>query len=201
MVTSQPTLDELSSKKRSYHKPVCTPYSSAEASRLLAERTLRSKTNANLGAGPVLLVTEYSGDATLSEETARNAGMQCHQLSLVDGVHVLYVMLNEVTRSTDVHTGLFLLDLRDASKADISMFERISNDIHLGGSALAILGRPTISLFNDRLVSGGCWQLCGLVSPAMLAKALKSFLQLCGAVTETQRQIIQQRQPECAPGA
>jgi len=183
------------SARRPYVKPSCKLVPISAVCQHLRENSLREAAVALSGssvppvAGPDLLITGYSGHASLIEESVRTIGTLCRRVSLEDRIPALHITLTDVRED---HAGLLLIDLREAIQVSKSLFEKIGRDFPDQRNALAVLVHSITDLPPwDGFYASNCWRIQATADSDLLARTLQSFLGIRALASQGRSSIEQ----------
>jgi hypothetical protein len=179
-------LKNISSRKKPYHRPMFSLKSIDEVSELLCNETLDQESKWTTERGlvgneaPILLVEGYGGEL---EFIAGNAGIPIGLLtpvSILKGGGPVEVQFAD-ERNSALRQTFLLLDLRYRGHGVRGFLDSIGGIPDLGGTVPLVILVSSIEQFETwrGINASHCWQLRSRPSPAELAPALRSFLQLC----------------------
>ena len=133
----------------------------------------------------ILLMEGQEGDLPFITQTTRTPASQLEPFSIYKGEGLIEMQFPD--EQDPPSPGAFLLlDLRNRHKEGSGLLECIGVDPNLSdGLPLVILVTSVEQFHGWRGIDAEhCWQLRGRLSPAELARALRSFMHLCATLSE-----------------
>lgn len=174
-----------SSRKRSYHPPICTRSSISEIAALLRKEVSGCEKNSEaegptvLSRHPILVIEGYDGHIAEIEQMLGADTSRLRQKPAVDGEELVAVQLTERPGASSPGT-LLLLDLRHRPYAGDRLLDSIARKLGANHVTPVVMLVTSLEQFYQwgSIDRKHCWQYHGHPSSADLTTALQSLLIL-----------------------
>lgn len=182
-------LKHSSSRKKPYHRPMCTLKSMSEVGALFRKSTVDHEIRTGPAAAsapadlPVLLVEGYGGDLPFIRRTIRTPARQLEPFSILKNEGLVEMQFAEGQDTAPRETFL-LLDLRHRRHGERGLLESIGGNQNFSEDLPHVILVTSLEQFHGwrGIDPQRCWRLQGHPSSADLTAALRLFLRLCATL-------------------